>query len=51
MGTRDVENFISKQRVQKTKEWGARGFVKDSGIVGAYIVGRIQFSHIILSNR
>ena len=40
MGTKDVENFISKQRGQKTKECKARGFVKDRDLVDQLMRGK-----------
>ena len=44
LGTRDVENFISKQRVQKTKECGARGFVKDRELVEGLMKSKLEDS-------
>ena len=40
LGTKDVENFISKQRGQKTKECKARGFVKDRDLVDQLMRGK-----------
>ena len=33
LGTKDVENFILKQRIQKTKECQKKGLVKDRELV------------------
>ena len=44
LGTKDVENFISKQRIQKTKEGKAKGFVKDRGLVNQLMQGKLDDS-------
>ena len=44
LGTKDVENFISKQRVQKTKECKARGFLKDRELVDQLMRGKYSDS-------
>ena len=44
LGTKDVENFISKQRGQKTKESKARGFVKDRELVDQLMRGKYSDS-------
>ena len=44
LGTKDVENFISKQRNQKTKECPARGLVKDRDLVDKLMRGKLDDS-------
>ena len=44
LGTKDVENFIHKQRLQKAKEDKARGFGKDRELVGKLMQSKLDDS-------